>query len=441
MEKLNSLANEKKIAVLYLFGMGFYILLSNLTLSLLVQNQALLNTLKNANSWILVLGTTAIFYLVVKSLDQQGDSTNQSKGNNKTTHSTSDKIQEQLIQVLRKAPSPMAILKGENHTYDFVNDAYLKMLGHKKLVGKSVKQAFPEVKEQGLIDRLDNVFKSGKPDLDKGKPLKVNQNGKTKTYYRDFIYYPLTNEEGKVYGIFVQCNNITDQVQAEQQLEQILEERQLLMGELHHRVKNNLTIIAGLLELQADNFQDQEKKLALKSTQTRIYTIADIHEALYHKKSLNKIPLNDFMLDIPERTFAFFDQKTPAVKVFADKESININQAVPLGLLLNEFFTFLAQHHARDLSELTVLTDSSQTPSMTIKIKVNSFKPELVKAFKSSKGFRSTLVSLLLDQLGATLETSISNNSSEINLHFLRKDTSGPYGNNFNEENQQVAHA
>lgn len=346
-----------------------------------------------------------------------------------------ENVQGRLIETLRKAPSPAAILLGENHRYDFVNDAYLKMLGHKKLLGKTVREVFPEVEEQGLIEKLDQVYNTGTPYSDLAQPLEIKKGDKTKVYYRDVIYNPLLDNDGNINGVFIQSNDITKQVEIKKELEKSLEENQLLLQELHHRVKNNLTVIIGILDMQSEKFDNDEIQTLLTSTQARIYTIAHIQDALYNEKSLDKISLNSFILELPDRIFGFYNKKCPPTKAFAEKKSISINQAVPIGLILNEIFSFLARYLAKFIKKLEVEVKLKKGSLYLVKVEIFSSSVALVRSIKNHQnGLQDQLVKELLKQLDAELKTTFGKKSSSISIEFNRVNEGGTFCSSFFKE-------
>ncbi|WP_119154967.1 PAS domain-containing protein [Caldimonas tepidiphila] len=137
---------------------------------------------------------------------------------------------ERLQQLFEQAPGFMCVLRGPNHVFELVNAAYRQLVGHRDFVGRSAREALPEVAEQGFFELLDRVYDSGEPFLGRGAKLEVQREpgGPVEERFVDFIYLPLLGPHGEVSGIFVQGHDVTEQKRAEAalvQLNETLEER------------------------------------------------------------------------------------------------------------------------------------------------------------------------------------------------------------------------
>jgi PAS domain S-box-containing protein len=129
---------------------------------------------------------------------------------------TSDR--ERLRQMFEQAPSFMAILNGPEPEFVLVNPAYQELIGNRDVVGKTVRQAFPDLEAQGFYELLDAVFASGKAFAGTTTPIKFHDaaTGASVQRYLDFVYQPLRDRDGRVIGIFVDGSDVTDRVLAEQ---------------------------------------------------------------------------------------------------------------------------------------------------------------------------------------------------------------------------------
>ncbi|PWN07534.1 PAS domain-containing sensor histidine kinase [Rhodohalobacter mucosus] len=146
-----------------------------------------------------------------------------------------------------------------------------------------------------------------------------------------------------IYGIYV---DITDRKKAERQIRQSLEEKEVLLSEIHHRVKNNLAVITGLLELQSHRTANEIASKALKDSQMRINSMALIHEKLYQSETLSNIEFDHYVKELIEVIMKTHALKAEDVDVQFDTDPIQfaITQAIPCGLLLNEIVTNVFKH-------------------------------------------------------------------------------------------------
>ncbi|MCW3077556.1 MAG: Histidine kinase, partial [Bacteroidetes bacterium] len=125
--------------------------------------------------------------------------------------------QEHLRDLFKHAPSFIATTKGPTHIFEMANSMYLKLIGgDRKIVGKPVEEALPEVKDQGFIELLDNVYTTGIPFISEETSVRIDRKGKgeLEEVYVNFVYQPVKDADGSIKGIFVQGNDITGVVRA-----------------------------------------------------------------------------------------------------------------------------------------------------------------------------------------------------------------------------------
>ena len=128
-----------------------------------------------------------------------------------------------LADVFERAPAFMAILRGKNHIFEMANIAYYQLVGHRDIIGKSLIEAIPEVREQGYIEILDAVLATGEPFI--GTEMKIDLQrvlaGDVEERYVNFVYEPLRDAKDERTGIVAHGYDITDQVVARQKAEQL----------------------------------------------------------------------------------------------------------------------------------------------------------------------------------------------------------------------------
>ena len=122
-----------------------------------------------------------------------------------------------LRNLFNQAPGFIAVLTGEQHVFEMVNEAYYQLVGHRDLIGKPVWQALPEVQGQGFEELLDGVASSGVPFVGRGVKLRVQPvaDGPVTERYVDMLYQPVFGEAGKATGIFVQGHDVTEAITAQ----------------------------------------------------------------------------------------------------------------------------------------------------------------------------------------------------------------------------------
>jgi two-component sensor histidine kinase len=151
---------------------------------------------------------------------------------------------------------------------------------------------------------------------------------------------------GNVTKFVVIDTDITIRKNMEERIRESLEEKGLLLREIHHRVKNNLQIIISLFNLQSHYVNDKKALLALKEGQDRIKSMALIHERFYQNDGLSKIDFDDYIKRLVENLLLSSGIKPERIKthVEADKISLDIDTAVPCGLIINELVSNSLKH-------------------------------------------------------------------------------------------------
>lgn len=142
-----------------------------------------------------------------------------------TKRSIDEERARQLHNMLQM-PGFVAILSGPEHRFDYVNDAYRVIAGDRDFIGRTVRDVFPELADQGFYDLLDTVYRSGEPFRAESMPIALQGRGEDR--YIDFLYQPIRGNDQEVIGIFVGGYDVTDRVRAERDLRQLsesLEER------------------------------------------------------------------------------------------------------------------------------------------------------------------------------------------------------------------------
>lgn len=155
----------------------------------------------------------------------------------------------------------------------------------------------------------------------------------------------LFDKDGKPVSVVGNGYDITDRMMVREKLDHSLKEKEVLLSEIHHRVKNNLAVISSLLLLQKDTSENPHVQDALTDSSNRVQSIADIHELLYQNETFSHIKLNKYTGRLFERIVETHSKnKAIDYQIDCDKITLNINQAIPLGLLINELITNSCKH-------------------------------------------------------------------------------------------------
>lgn len=138
--------------------------------------------------------------------------------------------------------------------------------------------------------------------------------------------------------------DITPRKEAEEQIKQSLKEKETLLQEIHHRVKNNMQVIISLLNLQAATIQDEKVKTLLKESSSRVNAMALIHNYLYQSSSLSEIDLAEYFESLAGSLVSMYRTSAVNIQVHADNIKLNMDQAIPCGLIINELISNALKH-------------------------------------------------------------------------------------------------
>jgi PAS domain S-box-containing protein len=203
--------------------------------------------------------------------------------------------------------------------------------------------------------------------------------------------------------------DITAQKLAEKELKAALKEKEVLLKEIHHRVKNNMQVISSLLNLQEYQVTDATGREALQDIRGRIMSMALIHEQLYRSTSLARIELQSYALDMAHSLLESYTSNRGAIKLLVDAEEVilDVDQAVPCGLILNEIITNSLKHAFRGSNAGRISIKGRITPDREAELVVGDNGPGLPQDLDwrrtRSMGL-SLVVGLAEQQLGGRIE-------------------------------------
>jgi PAS domain S-box-containing protein len=147
---------------------------------------------------------------------------------------------------------------------------------------------------------------------------------------------------GRIVGSLI---DITDRKRIEQEREAALHQRELLLKELNHRVKNNLQMVSSLLSLQASRMSDTAAKEQFRKAMDRVQAVGDIHARLYQGDHLGQIEFDEYLKDLCARLReSMLDNKSISIEVDAEPVTLDLDRAIPLGLIVNELVTNSIKH-------------------------------------------------------------------------------------------------
>ncbi len=233
---------------------------------------------------------------------------------------------------------------------------------------------------------------------------------------------PWKDETGRFRGYRGVDKDVTEQVRAEQSLRDSLAEKDILLKEIHHRVKNNLQIISGLLYLQEERVRDPAALESFRESRNRIASMALVHEELYRSSNLSHIRLDAYIRDLIPRLFGPAEEaERPACDAALAPVDVPIETAVPAGLIINELLTNAYKHAFRGRPDGRLrISLEEQDNAVTLRIGDNGpgLPPDFDATAEGTLGIQ--LVSNLTRQLRGTLDAANDDQGAVFTLRFHR---------------------
>lgn len=247
---------------------------------------------------------------------------------------------------------------------------------------------------------------------------------------------------GQLLYMIAIIEEISAQKKAEKKLKKSLEEKGKLLAEIHHRVKNNLAVISGLMELQALYTNSNATRQILKKSMLRIKSMALIHESYYESQKLSYVTVSDYLKDFSGFIENYYSDINGSIHFNVESSPIqmNINQAIPCGLLLTELIISYYSEEIHDVEDAEINVSLHQTGDTSVMLQVKSQLQSHVSATpeetEDSDTLTTTIVNALIRQLEAEMDIvhNVEGSSFTVtfNLEKQKKGSSNAYFNRIN---------
>ncbi len=245
---------------------------------------------------------------------------------------------EEQYRMLAEASPEMIYFVDGAGTVRYINRAAAGMFNAKPgdLEGKNISELFPPHLAQRHVEAVREVIRSGKTFYSE-----VLESFPSGDIWIEARLSPIRNSAGTVIGALGLSQDITERKQAEERIQASLREKEVLLREVHHRVKNNFQIIVSLLSLQARNIESDDTTRIFNDSINRIRAMALVHESLYRSSDISEIDFASYIRTISEEIFdnyASIDRR-PEFRLDIDEIRLAVDQAIPCGLIVNELIT------------------------------------------------------------------------------------------------------
>gem|GEM_PF-1257361 len=215
---------------------------------------------------------------------------------------------------------------------------------------------------------------------------------------------------------------LEERSKTEQKITKSLKEKEILLQEVHHRVKNNLQIMSSLMKLQSKFISDPKILEIFKESENRIKSMAIVHSKLYNRKDYEKIDFGDYVKSLSDNFHTTYGMKLKNISIVndIDKIELNIDTAIPCGLIINELVSNAIKYAFPDNipGEIFISMKEDDEISYTLIVRDNGVGMPAGIDIKKSQSLGLQLVTLLTGQLTGTVKINIANGTEfKINFH------------------------
>jgi signal transduction histidine kinase len=205
---------------------------------------------------------------------------------------------ERLSDLFEQAPAFFAVMRGQDHVFEMVNRSYQQLIGHRSVLGRTLREAVPEAEEQGFLALLDGVYQTGTPYVGRGTPIHLARSSDhpLELRYLDFVYEPKREPDGSISGVIVLGVDVTEAKRSEQILLQ--SEKLNVVGRLAssiaHEINNPLESVTNLIYLAQTADISAEARQFLVTAEVELRRVSAIaNQTLqFHRQSTNPVPIS-----------------------------------------------------------------------------------------------------------------------------------------------------
>ena len=211
-------------------------------------------------------------------------------------------------------------------------------------------------------------------------------------------------------GVVLVVYDITERKKVEEKLKQSLREKEVLLSEMHHRVKNNLMIISSLLDLQSSHTNSRHAREILKESQSRIKSMQLIHQKMYQSQTLTNIDSTDYIENLVIDLFNSYCLDTSRIhlETSIDECPMGFDTAIPCGIIINELISNALKHAFPDGRDGTIrVAFKHKNDNITLTIHDSGIGITMPVDFTTTKSLGLTLIRMMTQQLDGTVDVAV----------------------------------
>jgi PAS domain S-box-containing protein len=335
---------------------------------------------------------------------------------------TEEEVQERerfLSSMFESIQDGISIL-AEDYTILRVNKAMENWYSHAlPLIGKKCYQAYQNRDSSCDVCPTRKTIETSETAYE--IVPKVGTGGEV-TGWLDLYSFPLIDKRtGQMKGVIEYVRDITERKKAEDRLQESLQEKEVLLREIHHRVKNNMQVISSLLNLQSRQIKDPDVLEMFKESQRRIRSMALIHERLYQSSDLSRIEFSQYLRNLATHLFHSYqvDASRVQLRIEAEEVHLNVNTAIPCGLIVNELVSNALKHGFPEgrSGELDIDLRRVAGDGYVLRVKDDGVGFPEGLDFRKTETLGMQIVSTLVSQIDASIDL-VRDKGTEFTIHF-----------------------
>lgn len=272
-------------------------------------------------------------------------------------------VSKNYVDSIIESMADLLVVTDEFYNINRINTAGTLLVDANKeqLMGKDVETIFNELPKKILQSDTKSAIESQNARLagsDSGIQVNVSKGA-------------IKDSDENITGYVFVASDISSEIEARQKVEESLKEKEILIAEIHHRVKNNLAVISGLIEMQLWEADNAHAVSALQQSQLRVQSIALVHKKLYQTENLSHIKFRHYTSDLLKAIETTYLEADSNISINSNIQDValNINQAVPCSLLINELVVNALKHAFDGAEEGNILIELVQDgPHVTLRV-------------------------------------------------------------------------
>lgn len=399
----------------YVFLGALWVLYSDKLLLYWFDGAEVITQVQSFKGWFFVLATGTVLYLLLRK-------------NNSVLELAFENLREsneRFIDTFESAPLGIAYHR-PNENWIQVNDTLSKMLGYGK-------EEFRDLNFEDFIHfddleegrKMDNELVEGKRNFFKMEKRYKNKSG---DYFYGLVHKSMIMKNGEDPYIVVMLEDISEQKEVRKKLIHSIKEKEVLLAEVHHRVRNNLALISALFQLQSMTTTDDRIQEVLQDSLMRIKCLSLVHETYANANEIAHINFGKYI----EELVQFVDKtlnknRNITLKADIDAMQLNINQAIPAGLLCNELLTLsyskLSEQQNKQAIEFKLKEKGNRVHLLITDI---GEKSPLEQDESEAENLRALIIETLISQLQGAIDHSSNDRENMFSLAFEKRDYKGP---------------